>query len=96
MNTLNTMPGFTAEASLCNVSTRYQVTAEATIHGGLVEPAGPFSDTTTLDTSFPFLGPVYTPRPIPCFKWQCFQLPNQNPHCFRTLGFWNSTTHRCE
>jgi hypothetical protein len=93
---MNTLPGFAAEASLYNVSTRYQATPEATVHGGLVQPASPFSDYANLDTSFPFFGPVYTPRPIPCFKWQCFQLPNQNPHCFQTLGFWNSATHRCE
>jgi hypothetical protein len=33
------MPGFTAEASLFSVSTRYQATAEATVYGGLVQPA---------------------------------------------------------
>jgi hypothetical protein len=97
MNTLNTLPGFTAEASLCNVSTRYQVTTEATVHGGLVQPAGPTSDYATLDNSLSLLfGPVYTPRPRWCFKWHCIQLPNQNPHCFQTLGFWNSATQRCE
>jgi len=29
------IPGFTAEASLYNVSTRYQATAEASFHGDL-------------------------------------------------------------
>jgi hypothetical protein len=33
------MPGFTAEASLFSVSTRYQAAAEATVYGGLVQPA---------------------------------------------------------
>lgn len=94
---MSTLPGLAAEASLDNVSTRYQATPEATVHGGLVQPAGPFSDYATLDTSFSFLGgPVYTPRPFPCLKWQCIHLPNQTPHCFRTLGFWNSITKRCE
>lgn len=96
MNTRNALPGFTAEASLPNVSTRYQVTAGTTVHGELVQPAGPFSDYATLDESFASIGPVYIPRPIPCLKWQCIQRPNQNPYCFRTLGFWNSATHLCE
>jgi len=37
------IPGFTAEASLCNGNVRYHAT-EATFHGGLVQPASPFSD----------------------------------------------------
>jgi hypothetical protein len=36
--TLN-MPGFTAEASLSNVSGRYQATTEAVFYGGIVQPA---------------------------------------------------------
>jgi len=38
------IPGFTAEASLCNGNVRYHATTEATFHGGLVQPASPFSD----------------------------------------------------
>jgi hypothetical protein len=34
------MPGFTAEASLYDVSTRYRATAEASFYGGPVQPAG--------------------------------------------------------
>ena len=33
------MPGFTAEASLFNVSTRYQATIEDVFHDGIVRPA---------------------------------------------------------
>lgn len=82
MKTLNNMPGFTAEAALDNVSTRYQTTAALTVHGGgIVEPAGT----------------VFLPnKPIPCLRWRCIPRPNQNPKCFRTLGFWNSATSRCE
>lgn len=90
------IPGFTAEESLRNVSNRHQATARASVHGGLVQPAGPFSDYLDLDTSFPSLGPVYVPKPIPCLRWQCIDRPNRNPFCFRTVGFWNSATHRCE
>jgi len=95
MNTMH-MPGFTAEESLYNVSTQHQATTRASVHTGLVQPAGPFSDYLDLDTSFPSIGPVYVPKPIPCLKWQCINPPNQNPICFRTLGFWNPATHRCE
>lgn len=94
---MSTMPGFAGEASLCSVSSRYQATTELTVGSGLVQPVGLFSDSTTLDTSlFAVFGPVYTPRPFPCLKWVCFHLPNRNPYCYQTLGFWNSATHRCE
>jgi hypothetical protein len=102
MNTMQ-MPGYTAEASLRNVSTRHRATTPASVSSGLVRPAGPLSDTIDLETpfpslgtSFPSFGPVFTPRPPPCLKWQCIQVPNRNPICFRTLGFWNSVTRRCE
>jgi len=95
MNTLNTMPGFTAEASLCNVSTRYQVTAEATIHGGLVEPAGPFSDSTTLDTSFRSSARVYA-SPDPVLQVAVFPVAEPKSTLLPDIGFWNSTTQRCE
>ena len=90
------MPGYTAEASFRNVSTRHQGTAQPRVRTGLVRPAGPFSDTIDLETSFPYFGPVFTPKPLPCLKWQCIHPPNRNPICFRTLGFWNPVTHRCE
>ena len=90
------MPGFTGEASLRSVSTRHQAHTGASVRGGLIQPAGPYSDYLDLDTSFPSLGPVYVPKPIPCLKWQCIDRPNRNPFCFRTIGFWNSATHRCE
>jgi hypothetical protein len=37
------IPGFTAEASLFNSNMHYQATTEATVYGGIVQPAGPFS-----------------------------------------------------
>jgi hypothetical protein len=95
MNTMH-MPGFTGEASLRNVSTSHRGAIRASVLTGLVQPAGPFSDSIDLDTSFPSLGPVFVPRPLPCLKWQCIHAPNRNPICFRTLGFWNSITKRCE
>jgi hypothetical protein len=33
------IPGFTAEASLYNGNARYQATTEATVYGGIVQPA---------------------------------------------------------
>ena len=89
------MPGYTAEASLSSVGTRYHAATQARVHAGVIRPAG-FSDYLDLDTPFASIGPVFTPRPLPCLKWQCIHPPNQNPICFRTLGFWNSATHRCE
>lgn len=97
---MNTMPGFTAEASLYNASTRYRATSEAAVHGGLVQPAGPFSDYATVDRSLPFLGPVYTPRPIWCLRRRCQDVapPGYPPHlvCWTILGVWNPFTHSCE
>ena len=95
MNTMH-LPGFTAEESLYNVSTRHQAITKASVHTGLVQPAGPFSDSIDVDTSFSFGGPVYVPKPLPCLRWQCIHVPNRNPFCYRTLGFWNSATKRCE
>jgi hypothetical protein len=94
MNAMH-MPGFTADASLRNVSTRHQAATRARANTGLVQPAGP-SDYLDLDDPVPSLGPVYVPKPIPCLKWACIDRPNRNPYCFRTLGFWNPVTHRCE
>ena len=60
------IPGFTAEASLFNVSTRYQATAEASFYGGLVQPAQIFSDSTTVSG-----GPIFH-LPQPCLKYVCW------------------------
>ena len=91
------MPGFTAEKSLRNVNTLHQATTKASVGTGLVQPAGFFSDSVDdEDTSFASFGPVYVPKPIPCLRWQCIHLPNRNPLCYRTLGFWNPATMRCE
>ena len=62
------MPGFTAEASLYNVNERYQATAQDTVYGGLVQPAGPFSDRIDLDQDRPYL---YRPSRWNCLKWVC-------------------------
>ena len=62
------MPGFTAEASLYNVNERYQATAQGTVCGGLVQPAGPFSDRIDLDQDRPYL---YRPFRWNCLKWVC-------------------------
>ena len=48
---MNNLPGFTAEASLQKLSTLFQASTAATVHGGLVQPAGPLAEYTTLDTS---------------------------------------------
>ena len=52
------IPGYTAEASLFNVSTRYQATAEATVYGGIVQPASDvfFPNRPVPGLSFPFWG----------------------------------------
>ena len=83
------MPGFTAEASLYNVNERYQATAQATVYGGLVQPAGPFST-------------VFRPdRPIFCLKRVCKDVapaghvPQLVCNFFR-FGIWNPVTRRCE
>ena len=62
------MPGFTAEASLHNGNARYQATAEATVYSGLVQPAGPFSDSIGLDQDRPYL---YHPFWGNCLKYVC-------------------------
>ena len=58
MNTIN-MPGFTAEASLYNGIVRYQSTTMAAFYGGIVQPAGPFSDVVSdpSGSSFPHIFP---------------------------------------
>ena len=77
------IPGFTAEASLYNVSARYRATAEAAVYGGLVQPA--LSDRIEL---YPIRW---------CLKWDCFDIPPYYaPICVRRLGIWNRVTGRCE
>jgi hypothetical protein len=63
------MPGFTAETSLYNVSTRYRATAKAAVYGGIVQPAGPFSDVFHPDQPVPFL---YNPLYGNCLKRVCW------------------------
>ena len=90
------MPGFTAEASLYNVNERYQATAQATVYGGLVQPAQ--SDMyiphdplrVTPDRS------VYHPRSLFCLKTQIIIGPNGGKTPLTVLGFWNPITGRCE
>lgn len=57
------MPGFTAEASLFNVSTRYQATAEATVYGGIVQPA------LVSDVFYPDRPPLSIILP----RWNCLK-----------------------
>ena len=93
-----TIPGFTAEASVNAARQRYQPAGTASVNTGLVHPAQ--LDTIEADTShnYPFLGlesiSAY-PR-IPCLRWRCIHIPNRNPWCYQTLGFWNHITHSCE
>ena len=65
------IPGYTAEASLFNVSTRYQATSEATVYGGIVQPA---SDVFYPDRPVPGLSSshvFYPDLPIYCLKLEC-------------------------
>jgi hypothetical protein len=68
------IPGFTAEASLFNGDMRYQSTTEATVYGGIVQPAGDVFDPN---------------RPIYCLKLKCVHLANRNPICWQAIGIWN-------
>jgi hypothetical protein len=71
------MPGFTAEASLYNVSTRYRATAEATVYGGIVRPAGSGLLSDPYGSSVPFLSTqlFFPDRPIVpyrlCWRYGC-------------------------
>jgi hypothetical protein len=88
------MPGFTAAASLYNVGTRYQATAEARFHGGIVQPAA--SEVFHPNQPVPFLSTqlFYPDRPIWCLKWDClFWNPNEPWRCYRdawvrSVGVW--------
>ena len=63
--TLN-MPGFTAEASLSNVSGQYRATSETVSYGGIVQPA--LSDVFHLGDETRH---VYHPYLFNCLKWEC-------------------------
>lgn len=62
-------PGFTAEASLYTSDVRYRATAEASVHGGLVQPASPFSD--RIDPNQPVLS-IVPPGWGNCLKRSCW------------------------
>ena len=70
MNTMH-MPGFTAEASLYNGNVRYQSTTRATFYGGIVQPAGPFSNVVSDPggSSFPH---IFPPGWGNCLKRVCW------------------------
>ena len=90
------MPGFTAEASLYNVNERYQATAQATVYGGLVQPA---QSDVYIPRDPPRVTPdrsVYPPRSLFCLTtiWYPGANGGWTPH--RVLGFWNPITGRCE
>ena len=78
------IPGFTAEASLYDVGTRYQATTETSFYGGLVLPAWTLFDRK---------------RPIPCLKTVCTLIhrPLQNPRldCRWEVGYVNQVTGSC-
>ena len=59
------IPGFTAETSLHKGKMRYETTSEATIYGGLVQPASPFSDSIDLDREWPYLSRY--------LRWNCLK-----------------------
>jgi hypothetical protein len=95
------IPGFTAEASLFNVSTRYQGTAEAGFYGGLVQPASLFSNVFYPDQPVPVLSSqlFYPNRPFFCLRTVCTDVapPGQTPRllCRREIGFWDPVTASC-
>ena len=101
MNTLNTMPGFTAEASLYDAGSGFQASVGAEVQGGPVQAAEfPFSTDATLDGSHAYLGPVYIPKPTWCFTRRCKNVapPGRPPRllCTTVLGIWNSFTRTCD
>jgi hypothetical protein len=63
------IPGFSAEASLYNGNVRYRVTTEATVYGGNVQPAFPFSDRINPDR--PVLS-IVPPGWGNCLKRRCW------------------------
>jgi len=85
------MPGFNAEASLFNVSTRYQATTEISFYGGIVLPAQ-FSDVFDPHRQVPFLSTqLFDPYPpVLCLRWVCLEYNPDQPwrckHWFRSVG----------
>ena len=91
------IPGFTAEASLFNVGTRYQATTEASFYGGIVQPASPFSDVFHPDRPVPVLySHVFHPRPVFCLKRLSVIDHNGIPYPYYLAGIWNPVTGSCE
>ena len=100
MSNIN-MPGFTAEASLSTGDARYQATAEAAVHGGLVQPAFPLSDRIDLNQNHPLLySPVYRTWPLWCLKFKCVDIAPPGyppkPWCRQVVGIWNPGSRSCE
>jgi hypothetical protein len=74
------IPGFTAETSLYNGNVHYQATTEATVYGGIVQPAGPFSDVFNPNEPVPVLS-IFPPGWGNCLKRVCI------PHVSHGLPF---------
>lgn len=98
MKNKNNLPGFTADVSICNSKMPYQAITEATIYGGLVQPAQ--SDLFFPDRPIPRLNPplgmsheLNPNRPIFCLRENCQQLPQ---FCWWELGLWNPITRSCD
>ena len=89
------MPGFNAEASLFNVSTRYQATTETSFYGGIVLPAQ-VSDVFDPHRQVPFLSTQLfdRDRPVLCLRQHCLLWdPNDPLHCrkgawVQVVGVW--------
>jgi hypothetical protein len=80
------IPGFSAEASLCKVSARFQARIGTQLHRGLAHPANLSSTTFT------------TPGLFCSTKLVC-TFKNRWPwiECSYTgFGLWNPVTNRCE
>ena len=104
--TLN-IPGFTAEASLANISARYQAMTDTVLHGGIVQPAESLQEVDTRH-ALPDRSRL-PPEGIPCREWRCLVLkrpgewrspdPRDPKNCeywYSGIGSWNSSTGQCE
>ena len=96
------IPGFTAEASLYNVSTRYRATAKANFYGGLVQTAGSGVLSDPGGSSMPFLSTQLfdRSRPVWCIRNECaFWDANDPSRCWawlRSVGVLNPVTGYCD
>jgi len=95
------IPGFTAEASLYNVSTCYWVTAKANFYGGLVQPAdsGVLSDPYGSSALFHSTQLFFPDHPVWCLKWKCaFKYPDSRlcSDWRLTVGVLNPVTGHCD